>query len=513
MVLVFAHLPTVRVFTFLSMPLRMVTMEEIRTDVLVIGSGAAGLRAAIAAAQEGCGTLLVSKGTPALGSATILSDGFFASSGSGMDPAEHTRLTLETGYHLNRPEMVKLLAQETPARLEELARRGLVFAEGAGGMRAPRVRLGNTAVPHVLMRWAVDAGVTAVGWTTVADLTKVEGRVSGASAVSKGRPVQILAKATVLCTGGASALYLSHDNPTTNVGDGYAIAARAGATLKDMEFIQFYPLVTSEPGKPRVLIGPPFADVGRIVNDRGEDLVEKYGLSALKPLGLRARDRLSRALYQEQMAGRRVFLDLRSMTEEDWRHPGAAGAGVRAFYETRYGCRTEPLPVMPAAHFTMGGVVIDDSGRTGVEGLFAAGEVAWGLHGANRMGGNALSEALVFGARAGTAAASRARSASHRAMDRPSILSELSSAGTTPLSVLKRLRETLWTHCGPVRTREGLARGAALIDQLKKEPIACRDTHQEAMVTTVSSALFVARRILESAQSRQESLGAHYLEG
>jgi fumarate reductase (CoM/CoB) subunit A len=487
-------------------------MEELRTDVLVIGSGAAGLRAAVAAAQEGSKTLLVSKGTPALGSATVLSDGFFASSGRGMDQAEHARLTLETGYHLNKPELVKVLAAEIPARLEELAVRGLPLTEGGGGMRASRVRLGHIAIPHVLLGWASETGVTLMGWTTVTDLLIGEGRVIGCAALAKGRALSVRAKATVLCAGGASALYISHDNPTTNLGDGYAIAARAGATLKDMEFVQFYPLVTNEPGKPRVLIGPPLADAGRIVNDQGEDLVEKYGLASFRPLGLRARDRLSRALFQEHLSGRRIFLDLRSVTEQNWQHPGA-GKEVRVFHETRYRCRTAPVPVLPAAHFTMGGVPIDEYGRTDIDGLFAAGEVAWGLHGANRMGGNALSETLVFGARAGIAAAAWARSMSHRE-EAPSVggPQAWSSVGATPLSILKRLREVLWRHCGPVRTAQGLAQGIELVGRLEEKRLACRNASQVAMAASVRNSLSVARRILEAAQLRRESVGAHFRE-
>jgi fumarate reductase (CoM/CoB) subunit A len=488
-------------------------MDEVTTDVLVIGSGSAGLRAAIAAAKQGCKTLLVSKGTPALGSATILSDGFFTSSGSGMDQAEHMRLTLETGYYLNRPELVKVLAEETPVRLGELAQRGLVFARDPGGMRAPRIRLGNIVIPHLLKAWATEAGVKLMGWTTVMDLLKDEGRVAGCSAIVDDRSTSIRAKATILCTGGASALYLSHDNPTTNLGDGYAIAARAGATLRDMEFVQFYPLVTNEPGKPRVLIGPPFADVGRIVNDQGEDLVEKYGLAALKPLGLRARDRLSRALFQEYLADRRVFLDLRFMTEQDWQHPGARGQGMRAFYETRYRCRTTPIPIMPAAHFTMGGIVIDEHGRTGFEGLFAAGEVAWGLHGANRMGGNALSETLVFGARAGIAAAEWALPLSHPGPAAP-VVEHMpqSSTGITPLSFLTRLRRILWKHCGPVRTGRGILEGIALIDKLEEEGLACGSSGQTALAISIRHGLSTARQILKAAEARKESVGAHFLE-
>jgi len=488
-------------------------METIRVDVLVIGSGSAGLRAAIAAAEEGCDTLLVSKGTPGLGSATILSDGFFASSGIAMDADEHARLTLETGYNLNRPELVRILAEETPACLEEAGGHGLVFAREPGGMRAPRVRLGNIVVPHVLMRWAVSAGVRCMGSTTIVELLKDGDRVVGCMAIAGGRLLLILAKATALCTGGASAVYLSHDNPTTNLGDGYALACRAGIALHDMEFVQFYPLVTGEPGKPRVLVGPPFADIGMIINDGEEDLVEKYGLGMLKPLGMKARDRLSRALFQELLSGRRVFLDLRSMTEKDWRHPGAAGEGVRAFYENVCCSRSKPVPVMPAAHFTMGGIAIDEFGGTELKGLFAAGELVWGLHGANRMGGNALSETLVFGRRAGRSAADEARSRRHRQKSVRAFFPEFASAaGLTPSTALRRLREIMWRCGGPVRTADGLARGLELLDDLDKEGLTYHGIGQAATAASVKSALAVARCIIASAQSRSESIGAHYRE-
>ena len=487
-------------------------MEELKTDVLVVGTGGAGLRAAIAAAEAGCATLLVSKGSPMLGSATLLSDGFFSASGPDLDPAEHARLTTETGYHLNDPALVKVLSGEAPARLAELTRHGATLIESKGGMRSPKERLGNMPIPGILGRWAAQAGVSTTGWTTVIDLLVDRGRVAGCSALVQGRPVRIRAKATVLCTGGASALFRFHDNPITSLGDGYAIAARAGALLRDMEFIQFYPLITNEPATPRILIMPPLADIGRIVNDKGEDLVEKYDLGSFRPLGLRARDRLSRALFQEHLTGRTVFLDLRSMTGSDWLDP-AAGKGLQRLFETRYGTHAKPLPIMPAAHFTIGGIPIDPQCRTNVEGLFAAGEVTCGLHGANRMGGNALSETLVFGARAGAEAAEWAHSTTLGNGIAPVPETRAPSiGGKSPLSVLKRLNEALWQYCGPVRTAQGLSTGIETLGALEREPLSCRNAFEAAFAASVRNGLQTARTIFEAAQSRRESMGAHFRE-
>jgi succinate dehydrogenase/fumarate reductase flavoprotein subunit len=488
-------------------------MEAYRTDVVIIGSGGAGLRAAIAAAVEGRKTLLVSRGSPALGSATLLSDGFFSSSGPGMSAAEHARLTMETGYHRNKPELVKVLVEEARPRIDELARHGARFTEESGGVRIPRRKCATgMSILNALKGWAAEAGVTSMGWTTVVDLLMDGDRVIGCYALTKGRPLLILAGATILCTGGASALFLLHDNPITSLGDGYAIAARAGAALEDMEFIQFYPLVTNEPGTPRILILPPLIDLGKIINDQGEDLVEKYGLAPFRPLGLRARDRLSRALFQEHLAGRRVSLDLRAMTEGDWQDP-LAGKGLQTLFETRYHYRIGPISIMPAAHFTMGGIPIDEYGKTALEGLFAAGEVTCGLHGANRLGGNALSETLVFGARAGMAAAMAAGSISRGGEKTPDAFVEAAaSSGDSPLSVLTRLKETLWKYCGPVRTGEGLALGTDILGRLEERTLAARKPGEASLRASVRNALLVARKILDAAQARKEGLGAHYRE-
>jgi aspartate oxidase len=486
-------------------------MEEIKTDVLVIGSGGAGLRAAISAAESGCRTLVVSKTTPVLGSATLLSDGFFGSSGLGMTCADHVRITMETGYGLNNPEMVEVFTKEAPIRLEELTRRGVPFMMDKGGMRAPKIRLGHMSVPHVLEKWAVEAGATLMGWTTVTDLITADGLIVGCTGLSKGHQIAIHTKSIILCSGGASGLFLFHDNPMTNLGDGYALAARVGAVLKDMEFAQFYPFVTSVPGKPRILMTPPLSDGGEIVNDKEEDLIEKYDLGAFRPLGMKARDRLSRALFQEYQSGHPVFLDLRAISEDTWQHPNA-GQKLRRFLESRYRCNVSPIPIMPAAHFTMGGVEIDIDGRTSVKGLFAAGELACGLHGANRMGGNALSETLVFGARAGIAAAAWARSVS--LANRITVKQPLdaASSGPTPLAIVKRLKEALWKYGGPIRTHDGLIHGIEIVDQIEKERPARHSMAEAALAASIPNCLFTARSILEAALSRRESLGAHYRE-
>ena len=221
----------------------------------------------------------------------------------------------------------------------------------------------------------------------------------------------LTAKALILATGGAAALYLRHDNPKRILGDGYRLALEAGATLQDMEFVQFYPLALAEPGLPPLVIPPRLADCGRLVNGHEEDVLDKYGIEE-RPAGERARDRLSQALFKEiYRDGLDVWLDLSRLPDEKWQiDPFSAALGH--LLGDRYGARRRPVRVAPVAHHVMGGGKIGHRGATTVPGVFAAGEVAGGLHGANRMGGNALSETLVFGARAGTAAAEWAKGSS-----------------------------------------------------------------------------------------------------
>lgn len=330
-------------------------MEEYSVDVLVMGAGATGLRASIAAAEAGMNVLLLSRATPGLASASVLSYGVFASSGFGQSIEKHIQKTIETGYGRNDSRLVKILAEEAPARIWELRHKGIKFREIPYGVvtngRFPA--LGRQVV-DILGQWARSARVRIVTWITALAITHNGERVTGCVGVTQdGRSVIVAAKAVVLCTGGASALFKVHDNPIFNIGDGYAMARRCGAVLNDMEFIQFYPLLISAPRLPRILAPPAAVEKGKIVNDVGDDILEKYGLAAIRPIALRGRDRLSIALYQEMMEGRNVYLDLRGTVSSDPSFQPADREALRVV-EHRYqsGSRLVPsrrVPILPLA--------------------------------------------------------------------------------------------------------------------------------------------------------------------
>lgn len=497
---------------------RLSPAEEKNIDVLVIGSGAAGLRAAIAARQGGATVLLLTKGTAGLGTATVMSYGAFNSAGSGFTTEEHARKTMETGHGKGNPSLVRILAEEAPARIGELIGQGARLRQTRFGVVAEgRFPILGRPITETLLAWAKSAGVRITDWITAVMLvTGGDGsHVAGCLGVtSGGKTVLILAKAVVLCTGGASALFRHHDNPVTNIGDGYAMAARCGALVADMEFTQFYPLLISAGRLPKILAPPALVERGKVVNTLGEDVREKYGLADVKPVAAKGRDALSVAVYTEQMQGQNVYLDLRH-AGGDSGAPGPEGEMLRML-EGRYQSASRPLPVTPCAHFTMGGVVIDEHCRTTRQGLFAAGEAACGVHGANRMGGNALTETLVFGYRAGKAAAAYcADGASGRTEDAASRdLPEIGRAYTAgthePAAALRVLRETMWENCGPVRDDEGLSFALQVIEGLKREGITCTGRERLAACWSVWNGLETASMMINAAMARKESIGAHW---
>jgi len=491
-------------------------MDEFRTDVIVIGSGAAGLRASIAARENGAGVLLLSKGTAGLGTSTILSYGAMASGGFGQSIEEHIKRTMDTGYNRNDPDLVKTLCEEAPACIWELRHKGLQLRETSHGVvAAGRFPVLGRQIIQSLMMWAEEASVPVVSWVTAVSLIINGERVVGCVGITaQGKPVILKAKAVVLCTGGASALFKFHDNPITNTGEGYGMASRCGVELKDMEFIQFYPLLIYTDRHPRILAPPSLVEKGKIINDVDEDIVAKYGLSGVRPIAIRGRDILSVSLYREMKEGRKVYLDLRGLRSTD-AVLEPADRQILNFLEERYQSRFNLLPVMPCAHFTMGGVVIDENCGTSRKGLFAAGETAYGLHGANRMGGNALTETLVFGRRAGKAAAAfslEQRFKKTRISNTEYLGADMADSlrgELRPSSVMRKLRTIMWEKCGPARDRRGLSQALQEIRKLKEEGVACATSMDRVWGLAALNSLEAARVIVESASKREESIGAH----
>ncbi|MEP6758208.1 MAG: FAD-binding protein [Actinomycetota bacterium] len=374
------------------------------TSTVVVGAGAAGLWCALHAVDRGVVTV-VAPGAAELSATAWAQGGIAAVNGPDDSPARHAADTIAAGAGLCDPAAVDVLVREAPEAVAELVAMGMRFDEGdgsalEGGHSVRRVhhaggdRSGRAL--HQFLEQVVEGhgGIVRVDARAVA----VETRAGAASGVRVEGGAVIAADRVVLATGGACGIFGRRTGPDTSVGEGLALAWRAGAALADLEFVQFHPTALDVPGHPARLLTEALRGEGAVLRDgSGESFMERF-----HPLGdLAPRDIVARAVLQiREETGMPVFLDATAVTNVARRFPTAD----EQCREVGLDIATTPVPVAPAAHYCMGGVLTDLWARTSVAGLFAAGEVAsTGVHGANRLASNSLAEALVFGRRAAVA--------------------------------------------------------------------------------------------------------------
>ncbi len=491
-----------------------------RVGVLVIGAGAAGLSAALAAAERTDVTVLARGHLPESNSA-LAQGGIAAALGQQDSPRFHIDDTLVAGAGLSDRGAVSALAHDAPDLMRELADLGVPFERGADNHFALGLEGGHSQrrIVHVgdATGWAVTRQLIAQaqahpririreGWQA-ADLLDAGGQIVGALARDPaGTWSRILADATILASGGAGALYGLTSNQPTALGEGIAMAYRAGAEVADMEFVQFHPTVyRTRDGQGFLITEAARGEGGILRTPNGERFMPAYDPRA----ELAPRDVVTRGIYaaMRRSGSDYVLLDLTHLPADLLAHHfPTISSRLR---EDGIDIATMPIPVAPASHYLMGGVRTDLDGATSLPGLYAAGEVSCtGVHGANRLASNSLLECLVFGRRAGDAAAARrmVNDELRIANESQSPDIDLSSFILHPSSDWRaELAEIMVSSAGPLRDGPGLRMGQAALAAL---PAQADPADGEAI--TASNAALAAHLIVESALLRQESRGGHF---
>src|SRR5438874_2776839 len=465
-------------------------------NVLVIGAGAAGLRAAIAATQAGSQVLVVGK-RDRLDAHTVLAAGGINAVLGTRDPQDtweqHFADTLREGYLLGHPRVVEIMAREAPDAVRELVAWGCRFATLDDGRLDQRFfgahkyrrtcyagDYTGRAILYTLASKAQELGIPVAEDQYISRLLVADGVCFGAYGFDlvSGERTVFEAHAVILCTGGHTRLWRrSSSRRDENYGEGMFLALDAGCRLKDMELVQFHPtgMVAPEEAAGTLVTEAVRGEGGRLFNAKGERFMERYDPQRLE---LSARDRVALAVYTEIMESRGgphggVFLDITH--REKAYILEKLPRMYRQFIEYQMlDISRQPMEVAPTAHYSMGGIVVDPStAATEVAGLYAAGECTAGLHGANRLGGNSLAETVVFGRRAGETASAFSESSEMQRRSRGAIdaaeqdLDQLIKPGDELARPLQRaLRDLMWEHCGVVRDEAKLVDGLTKLEAL-----------------------------------------------
>lgn len=512
-------------------------MNEIRTDFLVIGSGIAGLSFALKVADVGTVAIITKKEKAE--SNTNYAQGGIATVISPDDSYElHMKDTLDAGVGLCHRNAVEVLVTEGPQRLKELIDLGVQFTKKEGqldlgregghsknrivhaadrsGWEIERALLHNIANhPNITVyenHQAIDLITEHHLGKDVATVKPIHCWGTYALDVEANRVKTFLANVTVLCTGGVGQVYLHTTNPLIATGDGVAMAYRAGAHIGNMEFIQFHPTTLFDSGSPAFLISEAVRGFGGILKTkRGEEFMQRYDSRG----SLAPRDIVARAIDTElkKHGDEYVLLDLRHLSAEKVREH------FPHIYETcltkyKLDITKEPIPVVPAAHYSCGGVVTDLEGRTTIQNLFACGEVSMtGVHGANRLASNSLLEAVVFSHRAAQAAKEHAKQKNVIPAIPPWDESGTFNAEEWVLIEHNRreIQTVMWDYVGIVRSNFRLERAARRLRLIKDE---VKDFYRRTKVTEglieLRNLATVADLIVRSAMKRKESRGLHY---
>ena len=520
-------------------------MIKLESDVLVIGSGGAGMYAALAAAKAGASVNLIDRSLIGRGGATIMAQMTVAVAMGEQCPdhwEHHLADTLNAGRGLCDLELSRLLCEDGPNRIRQMDEWGVGWARENGRMKQahapghdrPRcayVDFLNTG-PAVSLTLRTQLhrqdGIQRVGDVMITDISLHDGQAVGAEGwhLVSGESVSFRAKAVIIATGGLTRLYARNSASSNMGGDGFALALRAGAELADMEFVQFFPIGHLAPrmiGMDPIMWDPfRYKLGGRLINSEGEEFAERYGKAESGSYVL-TRDHATYAIFKEVEAGRGspnggAWLGFDHLPESDLR--AAFGPVIDRIAKNGIDLTRDRIEVSPIAHYHMGGIRVNSKMETSVSGLYAAGEAVSGANGANRLSGNAITEALVFGQRAGETAAKFAAQIKRQ--------SAFSSAQVTPpqnlqdmpnlAAMIVSLQQLMNEKVGPFRSAAKLEEAISKLSEMQKDigdiPLGIGGGWDSQRIDwyDLRAMLISARAVTMAALSRQESRGAQQRE-
>ncbi|MDR3102077.1 MAG: fumarate reductase subunit A [Methanocalculaceae archaeon] len=506
--------------------------NEYRSDchVLVIGSGGAGIRAAVEASAFG-GTIIVSKTISGKGGCTVMAEGGYNAVLRSADSiTAHYEDTMKGGAFLNDPSLVEVLTREAPGRILDLFAWGAVFdltceneiaQRPFGGQQFPRTCYAGDHTGHELVMTLLErlrgSPVDIRDELTVIELLKEGNEIFGAITCDReGELGVITADAVVLATGGAGQVFDTTTNSAAGTGDGYALGYRAGAELIDMEQVQFHPTGAVYPysTRGRLITEAVRGEGGVLRNANGERFMEKYDPARME---LSTRDVVARAIVTEVLEGRGtdhggVWLDVTHLSQEliETHLP----VMLEQFLQFGVDIRIQPMEVAPTAHHFMGGLRITPEAHTTLPHLYACGEVTGGVHGGNRIGGNALADTQVFGRQAGISAGKMERTAKRNGAADQIFAAEEKIAkfyeGTAaPAKVRKAMKAVMWNNVGIFRNKLDLLTAEREIAKLQAMPLAISSPREIADAVVTENMLLVASLVIDGALLRRESRGAH----
>src|SRR6266496_5079111 len=513
------------------------TVQKIETDVLIIGSGGSGLRAAIAATEKGASVLVIAKEPLKDAHTAWAMGGVNVAMKAPATPQGHFEDTINGGWGINNYRLARIFAQEMPDRIHDLERYGVRFdrlPDGsyftwASGKQSVPLNLcaGDYTGREMMQGLLAEVDRLAIPFLEyhyVTRLLKEGNKVVGAFLVdSRTWTYKVVqAKATIVATGGGGSMYKINTNAPSNTGEGYAWALDVGAELVDMELIQFHPTGMAVPAEKRgTLVTEKVRGNGGILKNKyGERFMQRYQPERLELAG---RDEVTRAIYQEIQEGRgtengAVYLDVTHWEE------GKAERLVPDVFaehmEIGVDIREHMMEITPAMHHMMGGYFINEWGQTNVAGLYAVGEVTTSVHGANRLGGNSLAEGQVFGRRAAMHAVEYIENNQTPHIAQHTLDAEVNrveaflrrKTGLKVADILSAIKAVMWNNGGIIRDSEKLMLGQQEVKKVQEEAqsLAAADKDQLQSCLEVQDMLRTAEVIVVAALERKESRGAHY---